>query len=171
MVNKSGTWLSQLDSLILRLRTKRKRLVVGSGQELVPRQTKGSIICHCDGIAGIVISRGSHDAMRDKLKQWWETTEREREREKRDKNLPDEFLASMKPSCSSFKCSFAKANFKNSLILQTRYSENGSKRKKGDGKEAFYSRVWRLQDDRGKHHPCKGGLANMDVGVGGRSWM
>lgn len=169
MVNKSGTWLSQLDSLILRLCMKRKRLVVGSGQELVPRQTKGSIICHCDGTVGIVISRGSHDAMRDKLKQCWETTERERE--KRDKNLPGEFLASVKPSCSSFKCSFAKANFKNSLILQTRYSENGSKRKKGDGKETFYSRVWRLQNDRGKRHPCKGGLANMHVGVGGRPWM
>lgn len=93
---------------------------------------------------------------------------RERERKKRQK--ADEFLASMKPSCSSFKCSFAKANFKNSLILQTRYSENGSKRKKGDGKEAFQG----YEDCKmtgEKHHPCKGGLANMDVGVGGRSWM
>ena len=175
MVNNSGTWLSQLDSLILRLCIKRKRAVVGSGQELVPRQTKGSIICHCDGIMGIGISRGSHNAMRDKLKQWWETIYiyiyREREREKRDKNLPDEFLASVNSRCSSLKCSFDKVNLKNSLILQTRYSENGSKRKKGNGKEAFYSRVWRLQSDRKKHHPCKGGLVNTEVGVGDRPWM
>lgn len=62
----------------------------------------------------------------------------------RHKNLPNEFLAFMKPSCAFFKCPLAKANTKSPWLSKLVPLRMGLRESEGNRKGAFSSRIWRL---------------------------
>lgn len=116
-------------------------------------------IWHCDGGIGIVVSQ-------EAMMQWKaDPSSDEKLRGDRDKNLANEFLASIKPSCVLPLGVHLLKPPKKPRLSKLVTLGRGEEREKDSGKETFYLRIWRFQNDRRNCHTFKGGPGNMKAGV------
>lgn len=79
------------------------------------------------------------------------------------------FWPSLNPVVFPLNVLLLKLPKKSLMIEQTSHSGKGEEREKGNGKETFYSRTWRLQNESRNCHTFEGGSVNMKVGVTSQS--